>query len=65
VTESRRVESAGLARQANWLWMSQVAPNLADSSKGSLVGQQYLVRDRDPLFTAEFLATLGRVGCNP
>jgi hypothetical protein len=34
---SRRVEIAGLARQANGLWMSQVARNLADAAEGFLV----------------------------
>ncbi len=59
---SRRVEIAGLARQANGLWMSQVARNLADALEGSLVGKRYLIHDRDPLFTAEFLETLGTSG---
>ena len=31
---SRRVEIAGLARQANGLWMSQVARNLSDAAEG-------------------------------
>jgi transposase InsO family protein len=55
---SRRAEIAGLARQANGLWMSQVARNLTDAAEGFLVGKRYLIHDRDPLFTAEFLATL-------
>ncbi len=55
---SRRVEIAGLARQANGLWMSQVARNLSDATDGFLVGKRYLIHDRDPLFTAEFLETL-------
>jgi putative transposase len=52
---SRRVEIAGLARQANGLWMSQVARNLSDAAEGFLVGKRYLIHDRDPLFTSEFL----------
>ena len=59
---SRRVEIAGLARQANGLWMSQVARNLSDAAEGFLVGKRYLIHDRDPLFTAEFLATLETSG---
>ena len=31
---SRSVEIAGLARQANGLWMSEVARNLADAAEG-------------------------------
>jgi len=59
---SRRVEIAGLARQANGLWMSQVARNLTDAAEGFLVGKSYLIHDRDPLFTAEFLANLAASG---
>ena len=55
---SRRVEIAGLGRQANGLWMSQVARNLSDATDGFLVGKRYLIHDRDPLYTAEFLETL-------
>jgi len=55
---SRRVEIAGLARQANGLWMSQVARNLSDAAEGFLVGKRFLIHDRDPLFTPEFLETL-------
>ena len=59
---TRRVEIAGLARQANGLWMSQVARNLSDAEEGFLVGKRYLIHDRDPQFTAEFLETLGASG---
>ena len=59
---SRRVEIAGVARQANGLWMSQVARNLSDTAEGFLVGKRYLIHDRDPLFTAEFLETLATSG---
>jgi putative transposase len=59
---SRRVEIAGLAREANGLWMSQVARNLSDAAEGFLAGKRYLIHDRDPLFTAEFLETLGTSG---
>src|SRR5215469_7434844 len=55
---SRRVQIGGLARQANGLWMSQVARNLTDAAEGFLVGKRYLIHDRDPLFTAEFLETV-------
>jgi putative transposase len=61
----RRVEIAGLARQANGLWMSQVARNLSDATEGFLVGKRYMIHDRDPLFTAEFLETLRISGVQP
>jgi putative transposase len=59
---SRRVEIAGVARDANGLWMSQVARNLLDAADGFLIGKRYLIHDRDPLFTAEFLNTLQASG---
>src|SRR4029453_8378268 len=59
---TRRVEIAGLAKRANGLWMSQLARNLNDAAEGFLVGKRYLIHDRDPLFTAEFLETLGTSG---
>ena len=34
---SRRVEIGGVARQANGLWMSQVARNLSDAAEGFLI----------------------------
>ena len=55
---SRRVEIGGVARQANGLWVSQVARNLSDAEEGFLNGKRYLIHDRDPLFTAEFLEIL-------
>lgn len=59
---TRKVEMAGLARQANGLWMSQVARNLSDVGEGFLIGKRYLIHDRDPLFAAEFLETLAMSG---
>ena len=59
---SRRVEIGGIARQANGLWMSQVARNLSDAEEGFLNGKRYLIHDRDPLFTDEFLKVLGETG---
>jgi len=36
---SRSVEIGGVAREANGLWMSQVARNLSDAAEGFLAGQ--------------------------
>jgi hypothetical protein len=38
--------------------MSQIGRNLTDSINGLLKGKRYLIHDRDPLFTAEFLNIL-------
>ena len=59
---TRRVEIAGLAKRANGLWMSQVARNLSDAAEGFLTGRRYVIHDRDPLFTTEFLETLEASG---
>jgi transposase InsO family protein len=42
--------------------MDQVARNLCDAGDGFLTGKRYLIHDRDPLFTAEFLGTLAGSG---
>jgi transposase InsO family protein len=42
--------------------MSQIARNLTDSVDGLLAGKRYLIHDRDPLFTGEFVAMLKDAG---
>jgi transposase InsO family protein len=42
--------------------MSQIARNLTDAEEGILTGQRYLIHDRDPLFTAEFLKMIADAG---
>jgi hypothetical protein len=44
---TRRVEIAGIAAQANGLWMAQVARNLSYDVGGFLMGKRYLIHDRD------------------
>ena len=56
---TRRVAIAGIATKADGIWMDQVARNLCDAGDGFLTGKRYLIHDRDPLFTAEFLGALG------
>ena len=59
---SRRVEIGGISSAANGVWMSQIARNLTDSVDGLLTGKRYLIHDRDPLFTDEFLRTMKDAG---
>jgi putative transposase len=59
---TRKVEIAGIATVANGLWMSQIGRNLTDTVDGILNGKSYLIHDRDPLFTAEFLNMLADTG---
>jgi hypothetical protein len=61
-----QVEIAGIAATANKLWMSQIGRNVTDAVEGILKGKRYLIHDRDPLFTPEFLKILaGRCGVGP
>ena len=62
---ARKVEIAGIASNANGFWMSQIGRNLPDSVDGLLKGKRYLIHDRDPLFTAEFLNMLADTGVGP
>jgi putative transposase len=59
---TRKVEIAGIAHLANGLWMSQIARNLTDAEDGILTGKRYLIHDRDPRFTAEFLTMIADAG---
>ena len=59
---TRKVEIAGIASAASGLWMSQIGRNLTDAADGILMGKRYLIHDRDPLFTTEFLELLANVG---
>src|SRR5215471_5353300 len=59
---TRRVEIGGIASRANGLWMSQIARNLTDDVDGFFNGKRYLIHDRDPLYTREFLSMLDEHG---
>ena len=59
---TRRVKVAGMGAQTNGLWMSQIARNLSDPVDGVFAGKRYLIHDRDPLFTAEFVNLLAEAG---
>src|SRR6266446_6122654 len=55
---TRRVELGGIARSPNGFWMSQIARNLTDAVDGFFMGKRFLIHDRDPLYTCEFLSIL-------
>jgi putative transposase len=59
---TRRVELGGIARSPNGLWISQIARNLTDAVDGLFIGKRFLIHDRDPLYTAEFLGILAGAG---
>src|SRR5215467_10222345 len=59
---TRKVEVAGIEPAPDALWMTQIARNLTAGDDGILNGKRYLIHDRDPLFTAEFLKILADAG---
>jgi putative transposase len=59
---TRRVQLGGIARVANGLWMAQIARNLTDGVDGFFKGKRYLIHDRDPLYTRDFLNMLADAG---
>jgi putative transposase len=59
---TREVEIAGMASTVNGLWMSQIGRKATDAVDGIFWGKRYLIHDRDPLFTAEFLDLLAVTG---
>jgi transposase InsO family protein len=63
--ESRRVNLAGLTRHPTSEWMLQMARNATDANSGFLLGQRYLLHDRDTKFCAAFLDVLRSSGIRP
>jgi len=63
--KTRTVEIAGITRQPDANWMTQVARNLTDADDGFLRGMEYLILDRDPLYTAAFRDLLRDSGVTP
>jgi putative transposase len=62
---TRRVEIAGVIEQAYGDWVKQMAKNLTDPLSGFLKAKRYLIHDRDPLYTEEFITILKAAGINP
>jgi len=63
--KTRTVEIAGITSQPDGSWMTQVARNLTDADDGFLSGMEYLILDRDPLYTAAFRDLLRDSGVKP
>jgi putative transposase len=55
---TRRVEIGSIASSPNGLWMAQIARNATDAIDGFFSGKRYLIHDRDPLYTKDFLNIL-------
>src|SRR5262249_53555818 len=59
---TRRVQLGGITSEANGLWMTQIARNLTDETDGFFNKKRYLIHDRDPLYTGDFLSLLVDAG---
>jgi putative transposase len=63
--KTRRVEVAGIVRDAYEKWMLQVLRHLTDAADGFLLGKTHLIMDRDPVFTVCVRAMFRQAGVNP
>jgi putative transposase len=63
--KTRKVEIAGITSQPDEVWMTQLARNLTDAGEGFLREVQYVIPDRDPLYTAAFRRLLRDSGVKP
>ena len=63
--ETRRVTLAGITRHPTEEWMQQVARNLTDAEGGALLGQRYLLHDRDTKFCSGFRSIVRDAGVEP
>jgi hypothetical protein len=59
---TRRVHIAGIIADPHGGWMHQIARNLTDAVDGFLLGQRYLIMDRDPLLRRAFCETMKAAG---
>jgi transposase InsO family protein len=59
---SRRVHIAGVTHHLSSAWMAQIARNLTDGREGFLRDARYLIHDRDPKFTRQFIVILKAAG---
>ena len=62
--KTRTVEIVGITSEPDG-GMTQLARNLTDPSEGFLRGVQYIILDRDPLYTAAFRRLLRDSGVKP
>jgi putative transposase len=63
--KTRSVAISGITHQPDDAWMTQIARNLTGAGDGFLHGMQYVILDRDPLYTAAFRQMLRDSGVTP
>jgi putative transposase len=59
---NRRVHIAGVTEYPHGAWMQQVGRNVTDAFDGFLLNINYVILDRDPLYTDAFRALLKKAG---
>ena len=60
---TREVWLGGIAHDPNGNWTAQIARNQCDMWDDKLLGQKYLIHDRDPLFCSRFKNIVHSIGC--
>lgn len=63
--KTRAVKIGGITCHPNEAWMTQLARNLLDAGAGFLRDVQYLILDRDPLYSSAFRRLLRDDGVQP
>ena len=63
--KTRSVAIAGITHQPDEAWTTQIARNVTAVGDGCLHGMQYVILDRDPLYTAGFRRLLRDSGVTP
>ncbi len=62
---TRKVKIAGVQKDPDGSWMTQMARNQTDPFDGFLLGKKYLIHDRDPLYTKKFDEIMKGSGITP
>jgi hypothetical protein len=63
--KTRTEEIAGITCEPDGTWMMQLARNLTDPGDGFLRSAEYIILDRDPLYTTTFRRLLRDSGVKP
>ncbi len=60
---TRKVSLIGVTDHANGDWMLNMARAMSDPEEGFLKGMNYVIMDRDPMFTGQVRACFRSIGC--
>ncbi len=62
---TREVRLVGVTAHADGAWMLNMARALTDCDHGFVAGMQYVIMDRDPLFTSQVKTCFRSIDCEP